>query len=72
MFTHITKLLTKGENVAATLTLERGGPVEVQSPVIGGRCPGPGAAKGDDAMGGSRCEPFRRVSSRFRAASGSG
>jgi periplasmic copper chaperone A len=53
MFTHLTKPLTKGEKVAATLTFEHAGPVTVDFPVEAVGAPSGGAMKGG-AMGGMK------------------
>lgn len=50
MFTHLTKPLVKGETIAATLTFEHAGPVEVEFPVEGIAAAGPAPMKGG-AMG---------------------
>ena len=53
MFTHLTKPLTKGEKVKATLTFEHSGPVEVEFPVEEVGASGPMPMKGG-AMGGMK------------------
>jgi periplasmic copper chaperone A len=53
MFTHLTKPLTKGDKITATLTFEHAGPVTVEFPVEGVGASGGGAMKGG-AMGGMK------------------
>ena len=53
MFTHLTRPLTKGEKVKATLTFEHSGPVEVEFPVEEVGASGPMPMKGG-AMGGMK------------------
>ena len=49
MFTHLTKPLTKGEKVQATLTFAHAGPVTVEFPVQGVDAAGAAPMKGDSA-----------------------
>jgi hypothetical protein len=51
MFTHLTRPLTKGERVKATLNFEHAGPVEVEFAVTGVGAAGTGGMKG---MGGMK------------------
>jgi periplasmic copper chaperone A len=51
MFTHLTRPLTKGESVKATLNFEHAGPVEVEFSVMGIGAAGTGGMKG---MGGMK------------------
>ena len=53
MFTHLTKPLTKGEKVQATLTFAHAGPVTVEFPVQGVGAAGAAPMKGG-AMGGMK------------------
>ena len=53
MFTHLTKPLTKGEKVQATLTFAHAGPVTVEFPVQGVGAAGAAPIKGG-AMGGMK------------------
>ena len=53
MFTHLTKPLTKGEKVQATLTFAHAGPVAVEFNVEGVGAAGPAPMKGG-AMGGMK------------------
>jgi periplasmic copper chaperone A len=53
MFTHLTRPLTKGEKVKATLTFEHSGSVEVEFPVEEVGASGPMPMKGG-AMGGMK------------------
>jgi periplasmic copper chaperone A len=53
MFTHLTKPLTKGEKVKATLTFESAGPVAIELPVEEVGASGPMPMKGG-AMGGMK------------------
>jgi copper(I)-binding protein len=46
MFTHLTRPLTKGESVKATLNFEHAGPIEVEFSVTGIGAAAPGAAGG--------------------------
>jgi hypothetical protein len=54
MFTHLTRPLTKGESVKATLNFEHAGPVEVEFSVSGVGAVGTGGMKGMKGMRGMK------------------